>query len=342
MITTHWTGLVVSSCALFALGCSAKSNFTGIPDGGASSDGGPGSTADGGKPKRDGGKPTPATATPDEACESWVTASCAREKKCGAVRFQLAWGDESSCTSRKKLGCAERFAAPGVTQTPAELAACAAAMNDADCEDLALGKLPSECEVTGSLAKGDGCANDAQCASGFCRFNVGSGCGSCAERGKDFASCSVSAECAPGLLCSSRSCKKPEKQGGFCSRSSDCAPWLVCSQDGSCEKGAPAGSSCAGGGPSDVYGCDEWNGVVCNSLLMSCTAVTVRAVGAPCDGFNDVCAAGATCTGFGGGECVAPPREGEACSTLGTTGGCLWPAQCANGECVLPDPEKCK
>lgn len=331
--------LVASSLALaLATAACAGSSSNTVVDATEVGDGGATSTP----AKPDASPPTtPKAVTPAAACTAYAKARCAKAKDCSEFLFGATWGDTTTCEARLSLGCADKLSEPGVTWKPDGLAACAGALPDTSCEDLALEVLPSECKPTaGTLQATESCAHDEQCATGFCKKGSFGACGSCAEPVKEGGFCSRGTDCAAGMLCASGSCRVPVQEGAACYSSKPCAPGLVCS-GGSCQKGAPAGAPC-GQTPSSPDPCDRAAGVFCSTLVMECRAANVVSTGGTCNPYADICAAGGTCDGFGGGgECLPPPREGDSCRVSGTGAGCFAPSICDNGKCVVPTAAAC-
>lgn len=334
--------LVAASSLAFALVACSASGASTVIDGTEALDGGSSGTV--GNPTGKDASPVtpPKVATAASACTDYAKARCAKDKSCSAFLFGATWGDDATCQARLELGCADKLSEPGVTWKPEGLASCAASLGTSSCDDLALGVLPSACTPTaGTLAAKASCAHDEQCSTGLCKKGSFGACGSCAERVKEGAYCSSGSECVAGLVCAGSSCRAPGKQGASCYSGKPCAPGLVCNK-GTCGKGAPAGTACADS-PSSPDVCDHASGVFCSPLLMSCTAAKVVATGATCNPYLDLCAAGGTCDGYGNsGRCVTPPQEGEYCTVSGSGAGCLAPAVCDTGKCVVPSAAACK
>lgn len=330
----------VSTLALALVACAGSATTTTI-DATEVADGGSSGTV-GAKKDASASTPPPKVATAASACTDYAKARCAKDKSCNAFLFGATWGDDATCEARLELGCADKLAEPGVTWKPDGLATCADALSSASCDDLALGVLPSSCTPTaGTLDAKAACAHDEQCSTGLCKKGSFGACGSCAERAKEGGYCSSGSDCVAGLVCANSSCRAPAKQGESCYSGKPCVPGLVC-DGGSCAKGAPAGSAC-GESPSSPDLCDHASGVFCSALLMSCTAAKVAPIGASCNAYTDLCAAGGTCDGFGsGGQCLAPPQEGDSCTVSGSGAGCFAPAVCDKGKCVVPSASACK
>lgn len=321
------------------LACASSS--TGGSGDGAS--GGPAGTATSTAPPTSTGTskpPPPVAVTPQAACVAYAKALCAKQKSCNAFQYQLAWGEDATCEARRQLGCTDRFSEPGVTMKPEGLDACAKAVGDAACGDFMLDVLPAACTLAGTLDKGAACAHDEQCATAYCKKGSFGACGACGDREKEGGSCSVGLDCTPGLVCASQTCRAPAAAGASCSSFTPCAPGLVC-KNGVCGKGSPAGASC-GETPDEPDPCDRTNGVVCSALLMSCVQAKVVPTGGTCNPYQDVCASGGDCDGFGAnGTCLPPLKEGDDCQV--TSGpDCLAPSVCDLGKCVVPSAAACK
>lgn len=231
-----------------------------------------------------------------------------------------------------------------------DLAACFDALDALDCttDDV---RTIRACDpvVRGTVAEGDPCQVDAQCAGdAFCDTSAGGTCGVCAERKANGASCSGDDDECAGRRCSAAgACRDVGQVGDGCNDDDDCAGALRCSPstdlcevapawsvgdacqpntsdcgfpgtdlfcDGSsntCQQFADIGEACAGG----VATCNFVKYEVCDENGTGlCRAPVTSAEGGACNMFSGVkCQDGLTCSQpFTGGTCV-DPAPGSAC-----------------------------
>jgi hypothetical protein len=268
-------------------------------------------------------------------CTSVDTAICNKLQQCAPIALKVAYGDMSTCIQRLGLACTATTTAPGVTDTPAEFAACANDYAALSCSDMLNNVEPSSCKIKGSRADGEPCGSDEQCQSAFCKTN-GSNCGACGEPAAAGDPCTKNADCASGLVCATGVCKTPVDAGGQCTDKSDCASGLTC-KSGTCALPGGAGAPCS----VTAQDCDTTAGLFCSTNAV-CTSVGTASAGQACGVINGtyvVCTGGGYCKGGLQGTCEAPAANGAACSPTGPT--CLSPAQCLNSTCELPNPASC-
>jgi hypothetical protein len=130
---------------------------------------------------------------------------------------------------------------------------CDLTAHDAHFEPAACSKM-----FTGTVAGGDSCSIDAECASGTCELPT-----DCPPKG-----------CCVGTC---RSTQSPAKAGGSCAKQRDCADGLVCGQDLTCRVPGHAGDPCG----SDRE-CGEGLGCIGAITPMSGTCRVLPHVGEPC------------------------------------------------------------
>jgi hypothetical protein len=273
------------------------------------------------------------SASPEAACDSFVSTFCNKINECFPFAIKAAYKDTAECASRQKAQCVKSLSAPNTGATPAQLDACTSAYSGIAC-DGAL-KQPDACKtVAGTLADGAPCGEDAQCAGRACNKTGESNCGACAKRVAAGGDC-TGAKCDDGLTCAQSSkCVVPGAAGASCGDNQPCDAFLVCSK-GTCGQGAAAGGSCA-----DGEACNVFKGLVCEPTSKTCKEITVANAGEKCglvDGAFVLCASGGSCKS---GTCAAPLADGASCTADGA--GCQEPAECLNGVCTISDPGSCK
>lgn len=307
----------------------------------------------------DGGTGDAADAAPaitiDQAAAAAAAAYCNRAETCGPLFVSVTFGDAATCASTFKGTLARAFAAAGVTETPEQLEACAAALPQVSCADLFSRKSTDACKpVPGTLVDGAACASDGQCTSRRCRVAKNQVCGTCGAHGAPGAPCGVDDDCDYGAKClaASGTCVAYGNESATCDASHPCRPDLGC-VGGVCGAASAPGVACAS---SDQ--CDQIHGVFCNPLTKQCETATLARSGASCGlpgGHFAVCAgAGLLCTGVTApnyvGACMAPAAVGAACDTANGPA-CTPDAVCVcaasgdagcTGVCTVADATKCK
>jgi len=251
--------------------------------------------------------------TLESACAAYAAAWCGRLETCGVGELRTRFGTSGQCAARLELHC--RSSAGAKSSAPADpsaIAACAAARSSAECSRL-YDELVG-CETApGTLPNAAKCAFGNQCAGSACTF-AGSSCGTCAttvtQRGLD----------------------QP------CTTRSDCTPVLVC-RTGKCSPPRALGEACVAGTNDE---CGAFQGRYCDAATKTCKEFLYEPTdGGPCGQLTKgltLCLAGSCVTPSGGiGSCRSAVVEGSACADRG----CIFPAVCAGGLCVLPDPTKC-
>jgi hypothetical protein len=240
-----------------------------------------------------------------------------------------------------------------------DLAACFAALDSLDCttDDI---RTIDECEavVKGTVAGGDACEVDAQCAGdAYCDTSAGATCGLCRAREANGAACDDDDECA-GRRCAGATanaagtCRDVGLVDDSCDVDDDCAGSLRCSPStGLCEI-APAWSvddpcvpdtSDCGFPSSDLFcddatdSCREFAGIgdTCAGGVAVCNFVKYEI----CDAGTGLCRApqtspeGGGCNMFTGVRCQA----GLSCSQPFTGGTCVDPAVGSTCDAASPD-----
>jgi hypothetical protein len=284
--------------------------------------------------------PTMDAGSPDQACQAYASARCAKWQSCEPANVKADFADATTCVAREKEVCLNSISAPGTGNTPASMTACAAAYTNWSCPDWANSIVPEPCKIQpGSKAKGNPCIFSAQCASGYCSIPRGATCGACDDLPQVGTRCVAGNSCAGnGLYCDgvTGTCQaQVMTAGAFCDAGS-CGYLLDCVAplDGGAGTCMPLGTEVdAGcfGSQHDAPYCASQFGFVC--LKNHCQQELFAFAGSAC-AYNSStnsytrCTAGSTCVaGDGGSTCVAAAAEGFACDTaLGIN--CITPARC--------------
>jgi hypothetical protein len=310
-------------------GTGGSAGGSGIPDGGAGAagkggGGAAGSDAGGGAAgtgAKDASTGTDAGGDAQQACTALADAYCAKLQTCSTFVMNVAYGDLATCKARWILNCVPNFAATGTSATPARTASCAQSIPALSCTTFLSGDLGTACAVgAGTVAQGQPCGDDAQCASTFCARSPTATCGTCqpATMAGDpcvQSSCSVSTNtvCPAGKT----TCVKPVA--------------------------GKVGDSCVG-----HEQCDVGHQVGCNPTNSKCIALTLATAGGNCGADSifptsvGVCPAAGTCSASLAGRCSAAAADGASCSTSDTGAHCMAPARCVSSRCTLPNPAMCR
>jgi hypothetical protein len=329
----------IVACSLGA--CSSSSN-----KGSASSDGG---------------------TTSADSCGAYAAANNAYNIKCsGGIDPTHASANSARfttlCDALEKLN----GISPGFDS---DIAACAAALNAADC-NTSINQIVA-CNTgipNGTLDVGAPCSVGLQCTSGGCSAGAQTDdggtttCGTCQAPVADGADCST-APCVAGDTCSlsvdgsgnlAQTCAKqnpPAAAGATCSSDNDCLGPNHCNfatadaQTGTCSAPAAAGASCSANQNCAIpLVCTGSNTEVCTNAVAiggACTASSDCVVGSACDSTSSKCAAvtfgapGAICDGnvtqCTQGTCNVPQSSDPDAGTA-TQG------TCPN---VIPDGQAC-
>lgn len=271
-------------------------------------------------------------AAPDEdeaACDTYATTLCTREESCSKATFRLDHADHDSCVLATKFACLRESHAPSTGFTTPQVLACAAALTKRGCglwndlEDMDI----AECHPKGKLAVGARCDWDSQCESGVsggrerkCMYDAMTGGDLLASF---FGDRPADTRCPHGMMQARGVCLKIAYPGQACHLSA--APYDPCilsfCEEGFCKRDKGCGTEL------DATKCGRWR--VCNELKDACENITIVTEGGACTDERHQCYGGARCLK---GICVRLNRPGELCGP----GGCLDPAVCVDGKCVVP------
>lgn len=286
----------------------------------------------------------------EAACDDAAGVYCDAINTCSSFYIRAAFTDLSQCKTRVKLECMSRFDATGTSLTPARLNECANAVRgQTGCG--VLDQQPDACKTAaGTLADGNACAVDDQCAGRHCRLAQNSTCGACTTRQPAGQACETTGGCEEGLVCANRVCATRGKKGDACTADRPCLVSLVCNS-GTCADAIPAGMACTPKrqqDPDHFDPCERLKGFFCHPTRNVCTAIELAAPGQTCGLVNATfvgCSGGGNCKTSAAnpfqGTCQAPAADGATCNdTDGPK--CTVPARCKGGVCTLPDPNACK
>lgn len=352
--TTYHFALISASCLLWACGeavsdagSSADSNATnteGVAQGGAASS----ATGTEGSSQTTSADPTRDFA-PEllSACERVAAANCDTLERCNPVSYGSHYPDRDSCERAFAAPCVGSLeVVPNIEVS--ELDSCAGAVGNLSCADWLSNVDPSECHRRGERTSEEECAEDWQCASGFCYLEK------CQEPGaEESEACTVLTlrPCQDGLMCAAivqedgstlGLCTKPLAPDDPCDHPSSACPFPTACVDGSCVE-PEAGSPCdytshpVCGSRWAVGTCDTGNcsGGSCPGV---CAEYELVGVGEQC-GQHLVCDATTYCS-MGHlswkGTCYARPQLGESCEQPFnvTPPECVVGARCLDDICV--------
>lgn len=110
----------------------------------------------------DGGTAGVSAVSAEDACRSWVEATCTRSGEC-----QDPPGPPFESCLRASEQCPGYLFASGSTRIPDEVPACAASLAAVSCEDWRANRLPS-CATPGTRGDGESCHYSSQCQSRNC------------------------------------------------------------------------------------------------------------------------------------------------------------------------------
>jgi hypothetical protein len=278
-----------------------------------------------------------------DPCTDYANNLCELEQSCNLLFFRnLLWGDLATCRERRKLRCAARLAAPGATETPARLAACATVLSKFTCEQYGnQDSWPESCgSPPGTRAEGAACALGAQCRGRGCFPAEGSPCGVCSVLPPLGAACS-NGVCDDFLECLNGVCVAFLRLGESCRYGGPlCAYGLACigaaSGQGKCLQNLGLGATCD---PMAIE-CNDGIGLSCDAMTNKCRVDPGwPAPGDPCLA-GQFCRADAWCNVFAG-RCDPKRREGEPCGNSAGAPVCLQPAMCVGNVCTLPSGTSC-
>ena len=293
----------------------------------------------------DGGADAPAEVQPvtiAAGCNQVATALCDALNGCAPFYVSEQYGDEATCIARAALSCMTDQSTSGITRTPSDLVACAAAAAGISCADALAANYPAACDPKpGTIINGMACGSNLQCQSTYC--NKTDACGVCGQRQDPNGPCSTNDACNKGLVCASSVCVKPSGPGEACNLPGQpCRSDLACSSStapGTCMARVGVGGACAANG--DL--CDFTKGAVCNTLANpnACIMINVAKPGDMCSLASKTgCVGGiGPCSDLVfGGICANPAQDGAACDNKSV---CIPPATCVNKICRLPSAPNC-
>lgn len=302
----------------------------------------------GGEVEADAGKVLPAGAADALAANHRVF--CRSFQRCFPVQFTGLYGDEEGCVSRRLQLSKSVLFGPGSLLTTADIEACGRAYGaEYSCDQILRvfsenPVIPADCRLKGTMANGTPCAGADQCKSGYCRYELTSACGSCADRVGPGGPCSTDGQCAEGFACDKGKCVAWVDRGGACDGSNPCHTADYCAPDGKCAPRLSLDSAC------DPIRQDCEPALSCSTVTSKCVPLTTHGLGVACglrdDGTLGLCNFGLKCkiTNFGSytGACVDAAKAGEACFRQGPNGSqCETPLLCAT-TCSLPSTETCR
>lgn len=229
---------------------------------------------------------------------------CARRSECEAPTDRNArYATEADCRARTELACVDWSTLPGTAVTPLALTECTESITQAPCSDIRP-VFHSESELSASDLPY--CLPDGLLDGG--------------------------APCATGAQCQTRYCSAATDGCGACTLPIDfrineahegepCTNPYDCASVLACEAGTCIQPSCATAGCLD-------SGYLCTGVTE--TTSHDCPLGTHCVGQNDL----------GSGTCAPYAAEGAACDRYYGPP-CQYPAQCANGTCLLPHELHC-
>jgi hypothetical protein len=289
--------------------------------------------------------------TTDTACSSFAATLCATTQMCNAAAVTIAFGSVDDCKARLVASCTAAASAPSTGITPAKIQSCADAEKSLACSEYYKTGISTVCQpITGSLANGSPCLDDAQCQTSFCTKAANTLCGTCAAPPAAGAPC-ANGKCPNGLRCNASDvCAAAATSGQKCTGSADCEGDLTCNV-GLCGKPAQNGEACSLQGDT-AAACDPLAALWCNTVSKKCEPYKIAAAGAACGldtttGGLTTCDATAYCQVVDAktfkGTCVARTPDGAACKmdALGGGASCQALAVCDNGVCRVPEATAC-
>lgn len=275
---------------------------------------------------------------------------CRSFQKCFAAQFKNQYGAEETCVQRRvKLATSVLFG-PGSRLTTADVEACGRASgSEYTCDDILRmfyenPVTPADCRLRGDLVNGSTCAGSDQCKSGYCRYELTSECGVCADRVGPGGACQLDAHCAEGFACNVGKCVPWIERGGACGSGKPCHMADTCASDNKCVQRLSLMSAC------EKQDCEI--SASCNLTTKVCEPIGTFGLGLQCgyrdDGTYGLCDWGLKCKINTGntGACVGAAKLGESCFKSGPNGSqCESPLICAGAPestCVLPSTDSCR
>lgn len=303
-----------------------------------------------------------ATGTPEGACQAYAEASCNRSATCSKTFF-ASYSSVAQCSTHVAAACQAALALPDTGFSTDAVNACREAMAGAAC----IATTPAACsDIHGARGEGRPCAEDIQCASGYCNGEADLKCGSCAAVAASGEACDSKKPCGFGLTCkagtgsggsgTTGTCVAKLQPGSTCAAGDSCVSPYTC-RNGTCSPPAGKGEPCSLSGGN---ACDSSQGLSCqlgsggaggSGTMGTCTEYTFKiaqpgeACGTIVEGttYSQVlCAGGGTCkqtTGAGGsgtmptGTCQAALDIGSTCTGNAGAGGTSSSTSYPDGNC---------
>ncbi|UQA54847.1 hypothetical protein [Polyangium aurulentum] len=271
---------------------------------------------------------------------------CKRFQDCSPASIQASFGDFETCHTRYTLFCKGLLEAEGTGWTPSQAKACAESYASLDC-NLYLAQpfrstdseTPTACiPPKGARMDGAGCIDHGQCQSGHCHRAGFSLCGTCGAPGEAGTNCGANLDCKAGMVCLSGKCAAAGEAGDTCVEGlKPCnVPWTCL--NGTCAKPGVLADACG----TDLPPCNFLQGLYCDTAKSNqCQSATFAMAGQACQNPDML----VLCQGAGmcvqaSGSCVAPSPEGGECDPVKGPG-CMAPAGCLNGTCVIANSTFC-
>ncbi len=249
------------------------------------------------------------------------------------------------------------FIDDGTVMVPSDVSACTDYIANTSCELFDPDVNPCTSIIVGTVADGDDCDSDDQCAGdAYCMDAVAAAdCGSCTAALADGAACDDNEQCIANYCRVDGTCGAKNDVGGVCTGDDDCRGQLACDTEASLCVSVPpfaVNDACDGQEPFEQCGFPI-SGLYCGSDTNLCRAELD--VGGSCDNMNfchlaqfewcdagtcaapaiandgeacgiainteaNRCAPGLRCSNAfgGGGTCFMPQQDGEACNDEGT------------------------
>lgn len=312
----------------------------------AGSSGASGAAGKAGAAGQGGGGPTP-----EDACQQYAAAYCDRYETCAPALVDIFYGDVDMCVKRLMPVCVEAVGLAGTTKSPAFTAKCASALKAFSCDYLLARYIPAECKpAPGARAEGEPCGEEGQCATGYCKYEGGEGCGVCRNRASSGGICAVETDCDPGLTCSpDKKCAPFGELSAECDANKPCRLGLSCvgstnTATGTCQKASAGGEGCDGKALTKPN-CDTLQGLYCN-LSGICQKALLAKDGEACGVITGkgyaLCTASAKCDpSVLAGTCTPAASDGETCDNEAGPY-CMPLSQCIEGKCTPPVLSSCK
>jgi len=289
--------------------------------------------------------------TVQQSCQDSAYARCMHLEDCSASALQSRYGNTTTCRAIFEQICANVLTAPSTGASPQQTELCATDIPNWTCSDFLFNEnIPPSCQpALGQLSNGSSCADNQQCASGYCALPLNAACGTCQPVPAIGASCAqfvcpVSLTCVAGT----QTCQAFLEVGAMCNADLPCNDGLTCvgatsTALGVCEQGVQtSNASCDFTGA----GCDFYAGFACNALSSTCQTAVLAGPGQAC---GTVAYQATYCSN---GSCIRGACEenipvGGACNVdsgppCATSSRCIVPADGgATGSCQLNGATVC-